>query len=44
MATEKKKPVDNFYKLLGNGRSSSRRTLTVKESVDNLLLSTSSTF
>ena len=44
MATEKKKPVDNFYKLLGNGRSSSRRTLTVKESLDNLLLSTSSTF
>ena len=44
MATEKKKPVDNFYKLLGNGRSSSRRTLTVKESVDNLFLSTSSTF
>ena len=44
MATEKKKYVDNFYKLLDKGRSQSKRTLTIKESTDNRLLSTSSTF
>ena len=44
MATEKKKYVDNFYKLLDKGRSQSKRTLTIKETTDNRLLSTSSTF
>ena len=44
ITTEKKKPVDHFYKLLGSGRSSSKRTLTVKNSSDNILLSTSSSF
>ena len=44
MSTEKRKRVDHFYKLLGQGRSYSKRTLTVKDSTDNLLLSTSSTF
>ena len=44
MATEKKKPMDHFYKLLGNGRSSSKRTLTLKDTTDNLLLSTSSNY
>ena len=41
---EKKKSVDNFYKLLGSGRSSSKRTITVKDSTDMLTLSTSSSF
>ena len=44
MATEKKKYVDNFYKLLDKGRSQSKRTLTINETTDNRLLSTSSTF
>ena len=45
MKMEKKKSVDNFYKLLGTGRSSSKRTITVKDSTDNILtLSTSSSF
>ena len=44
MATEKKKPGDHFYKLLGTGRNSNIRTLTLKETTDNLLLSTSLNF
>ena len=44
MKMEKKKSVDNFYKLLGSGRSSSKRTITVKDSTDMLTLSTSSSF
>lgn len=44
MASEKKKYVDHFYSLLGNGRSSSKRTITIKESKNSLLLSTDSNF
>ena len=38
MTSTKKKSVDNFYKLLGNGRSSSKRTITiaVKDNIDSL--------
>ena len=46
MTTEKKKPMDHFYKLLGSGRNISKRSITinVKESSDSLLLSTNSSF
>ena len=46
MTTEKKKPLDHFYKLLGSGRNISKRSITinVKESSDSLLLSTNSSF
>ena len=45
MTTEKKKSVDHFYKLLGNGRSSSKTiTIDLKESTDSLMKSTSSFF
>ena len=43
MTSTKKKSVDNFYKLLGNGRSSSKRTITiaVKDNIDSLSKSAS---
>ena len=43
MTPTKKKSVDNFYKLLGNGRSSSKRTITiaVKDNIDSLSKSAS---
>ena len=43
MSSTKKKSVDNFYKLLGNGRSSSKRTITiaVKDNIDSLSKSAS---
>ena len=44
---EKKKSVDNFYKLLGNGRSSSKKTITIKDSINStnmLSISTNSSF
>ena len=46
MTTEKKKPMDHFYKLLGSGRNISKRSITinVKESSDSLLISTNSSF
>ena len=46
MTTEKKKPLDHFYKLLGSGRYIRKRSITldVKESSDSLLLSTNSSF
>ena len=43
MTSTKKKSADNFYKLLGNGRSSSKRTITiaVKDNIDSLSKSAS---
>ena len=43
MTSTKKKFVDNFYKILGNGRSSSKKTLTlsVKENINPLSKSAS---
>ena len=43
MTSTKKKSVDNFYKILGNGRSSSKRTITiaVKDNIDSLSKSAS---
>ena len=43
MTSTKKKSVDNFYKLLGNGRSSSKKTITiaVKDNIDSLSKSAS---
>ena len=43
MTSTKKKSVDNFYTLLGNGRSSSKRTITiaVKDNIDSLSKSAS---
>ena len=45
MTSTKKKSVDNFYKLLGNGRGSSKKTitLTVKDSITSLSKSVSVT-
>ena len=44
MTSDRKKPVDQFYKLLGNGRSSSKTIITLKDSSDSLQLSTTSSF
>ena len=43
MTSTKKKSVDNFYKLLGSGRSSSKRTIpiAVKDNIDSLSKSAS---
>ena len=45
ITSAKKKSVDNFYKLLGNGRGSSKKTitLTVKDSITSLSKSASVT-
>jgi hypothetical protein len=32
MTSDRKKPVDQFYKLLGNGRSSSKTIITLRDS------------
>ena len=44
MTSDRKKPVDQFYKLLGNGRSSSKTIITLRDSSDSLQLSTTSSF
>ena len=43
MTSTKKKSVDNFYKILGNGRSSAKKTLTltVKDNINSLTKSAS---
>ena len=44
MTSDRKKPVDQFYKLLGNGRSSSKTIITLRDSSDSLQLPTTSSF
>jgi len=44
MTSDRKKPVDQFYKLLGNGRSSSKTIITLRDSSDSLQLSATSSF